>query len=134
MLPENSSHVLFTPFNGKLWVDLLKDFNYLGQHPAVSECAVMGLPDEDYGEAVSAVIVLEASAREAAGSKPALTLKELRSWSKDKLAPYKVRPPPNTLFPIALEISLSLISSSGELPFCVSYIKGGIRSAGNLLN
>ncbi|CAA6661000.1 unnamed protein product [Spirodela intermedia] len=65
------------------------------EHPAVSECSVMGLPDEDYGEAVSAVIVPVASARDAAESKPALTLEELRIWSKDKLAPYKI---PTRLF------------------------------------
>ncbi|XP_078439237.1 AMP-dependent synthetase and ligase family protein isoform X2 [Wolffia australiana] len=65
------------------------------EHPAVSECSVLGLPDEDYGEAVSAVIVPVASARDVTGSKPVLTLEELRSWSKDKLAPYKI---PTRLF------------------------------------
>ena len=70
---------------------LLKDFNFLGQHPAVSECAVLGLPDVDYGEAVSAVIVTTGGAREVMGSMPALTLEDLRGWSKERLAPYKVR-------------------------------------------
>ena len=62
------------------------------QHDAVLECAVLGLPDEAYGEAVCAIIVPKEDAKKMAeqDSKPALTLETLTSWSKDKLAPYKV--------------------------------------------
>lgn len=51
----------------------------------------MGLPDKDYGDAVSAIIVLEEKAkRDQEKSKPVLSLQELCTWAKDKLAPYKV--------------------------------------------
>jgi acyl-CoA synthetase (AMP-forming)/AMP-acid ligase II len=62
------------------------------QHDAVLECAVLGLPDEAYGEVICAIIVPKEDAKKTAeqDSKPVLTLEALTSWSKDKLAPYKV--------------------------------------------
>ncbi|KAJ8465456.1 hypothetical protein OPV22_028008 [Ensete ventricosum] len=67
------------------------------ENKAVSECCVLGLLDEDYGEIVCAIIVPHADARSGAEQeqKPAITLEDLRSWSKDKLAPYKI---PTKLF------------------------------------
>ncbi|XP_057969262.1 uncharacterized protein LOC131158423 [Malania oleifera] len=67
------------------------------EHPAVSECCVLGLPDKDYGEAVSAIIVPELNVKErrAQELKPAISLVELCTWAKDKLAPYKL---PTQLF------------------------------------
>lgn len=58
----------------------------------MAECCVLGLPDKDYGEAVCAIIVPNADAKQkrAEECKPAITLSELCSWAKDKLAPYKV--------------------------------------------
>lgn len=58
------------------------------QHPNVSECCVLGVPDKDYGEIVCAIIVPAAKSEEE--SKPALSLAELSTWAKTKLAPYKV--------------------------------------------
>ncbi|KAG6543188.1 hypothetical protein Mapa_015438 [Marchantia paleacea] len=62
------------------------------EHPAIAECAVLGLPDKDYGELMCVVIVPpEAKAAEAAAtSEPVLTLKELHKWGADKMAPYKL--------------------------------------------
>lgn len=62
------------------------------QHPAVSECCVLGLLDKDYGEAVTAIIVPDVEIKGKRGEelKPALSLEELRTWAKEKLAPYKV--------------------------------------------
>lgn len=62
------------------------------QHPTVAECCVLGLPDKDYGEAVTAIIVPETEAKKKREdeSKPVMTLEELNGWAKDKLAPYKV--------------------------------------------
>lgn len=66
------------------------------EHPAVAECCVLGLPDKDYGDAVSAIIVLEEEAKgDQEKSKPVLSLQELCTWAKDKLAPYKL---PTRLF------------------------------------
>lgn len=58
------------------------------QHPAISECAVMGVPDNSYGEILSAVVVMHEDA--AAESKPALTLDTFKSWARERMAPYKV--------------------------------------------
>ncbi|KAH1240313.1 Malonate--CoA ligase [Glycine max] len=61
-------------------------------HPAVSECCVLGLPDKDYGEIVSAIVVPEADVKRKQDqeSKPVLSLEELSNWAKDKIAPYKI--------------------------------------------
>ncbi|KAF7843367.1 malonate--CoA ligase isoform X2 [Senna tora] len=67
------------------------------QNPAVSECCVLGVPDKAYGEVVTAIIVPEAETKRKRDLelKPALTLEELSSWAKDRLAPYKI---PTKLF------------------------------------
>jgi malonyl-CoA/methylmalonyl-CoA synthetase len=46
----------------------------------IAECAVIGLPDEEWGERVAAVIVLRTECTE----------QELKATLKDKLAPYKI--------------------------------------------
>ncbi|XP_021298736.1 malonate--CoA ligase isoform X2 [Herrania umbratica] len=61
------------------------------EHPDIAECCVLGLPDKDYGEAVSAIVVLESETKgKQEDSNSALSLEELCSWAKDKLAPYKL--------------------------------------------
>jgi 2-aminobenzoate-CoA ligase len=54
------------------------------EHPAVAECGVVGLPDEERGQVVSAFIVL----REGSEQGDAL-VKELQEWVKARIAPYK---------------------------------------------
>lgn len=56
--------------------------NVLYEHSAVLECAVIGIPDEKWGEVVKAVIVLKE------GEYP--TRDEIITFMKGKLAPYKV--------------------------------------------
>jgi 2-aminobenzoate-CoA ligase len=54
------------------------------EHPAVMECGVVGLPDAERGQVVSAFVVL----RE--GHEGGDTMvKELQQWVKDRIAPYK---------------------------------------------
>ncbi|KAI5651271.1 hypothetical protein M9H77_37276 [Catharanthus roseus] len=62
------------------------------EHPAISECCVLGVPDKDYGEAVCAIVVpdSELKRKQAEELKPALSLEELCTWAKEKLAPYKL--------------------------------------------
>jgi O-succinylbenzoic acid--CoA ligase len=50
------------------------------EHPAVSDAGVAGLPDPDWGEAVTAFVVLRAAA----------TPDELLDWCRERLAPFKV--------------------------------------------
>lgn len=58
--------------------------NVLLLHPKVKECAVVGLPDEERGQAVSAFIVLHEGAS-ASGE----LAQELQSFVKQEIAPYK---------------------------------------------
>ena len=55
--------------------------NVLTEHPAVRECAVIGIPHEIWGEAVHAVVIAESGA--------GVGEKELISFCKENLAGYK---------------------------------------------
>ena len=52
----------------------------LSDHPAVREAAVVGQPDDYYGEEVVAVVVTDGS----------VGMVDLDLWAKEQLAPYKV--------------------------------------------
>ncbi len=77
---------------GRQSVDIIKSGGYklsaleiegvLLDHPAIRECAVVGLPHEVWGEAVTAVVVL----------KPQCTLdtSALRTWCKEYMSSYKI--------------------------------------------
>ena len=76
---------------GRLSVDIIKSGGYklsaleieaaLLEHPLIAECAVIGLPDDTWGEAVTAAIVLKNGR---------LELPELREWCKGRLSVYKI--------------------------------------------
>ncbi len=77
---------------GRTSIDILKTGGHkvsaleieetLREHPAIAECAIVGVPDEEWGERVAAAIVL------CDGSM--LDLDSLRAWAKDFLAAHKV--------------------------------------------
>jgi fatty-acyl-CoA synthase len=54
----------------------------LFDHPAVAEVAVVGMPDDTWGEVVAAFIRRTPDA-------PAPTVEELRAWCRERLAAYK---------------------------------------------
>jgi acyl-CoA synthetase (AMP-forming)/AMP-acid ligase II len=74
--------------------------NAVVRHPAVAACAVIGVPDPDWGERVHAVVVLRDGA--------ALTLEDLREHTKSLIAGYKA--------PRGIEIVTSLpLSGAGKV-------------------
>ena len=54
----------------------------LRRHPAIAECSIVGIADEEWGERVAAAVVLQDG--------HVLDLQALRSWARESLAPYKL--------------------------------------------
>ena len=77
---------------GRASVDIIKSGGYklsaleiesaLLDHDEVAECAVVGLPDDTWGEAVNAAIVRTSGST--------LTAEELRAWCVQRMSRYKV--------------------------------------------
>ncbi|CAN5384856.1 acyl-CoA synthetase [soil metagenome] len=77
---------------GRRSVDIIKTGGYkvsaleieevLRTHPAVAECAVVGVEDPDWGERICVAVELRADAE--------LSLVELQEWARERLAPYKL--------------------------------------------
>jgi malonyl-CoA/methylmalonyl-CoA synthetase len=63
-------------------ISALEIENALREHPAIGDCAVVGVPDETWGECVSVAIEPRPHAT--------LSLGDLRAWAKPRLAPYKI--------------------------------------------
>jgi malonyl-CoA/methylmalonyl-CoA synthetase len=68
-------------------VSALEIEDVLRSHPAVRDCAVVGVPDEDWGDRVCAAVVLQATSD---ASDPPPDPQGLRAFLKERLAPYKV--------------------------------------------
>lgn len=76
---------------GRRSTDILKSGGYkisaleveetLREHPAVTDCAIVGLEDAEWGQRVAAAVVLRPGA--------SLSLAQLREWARARLAVYK---------------------------------------------
>ena len=76
---------------GRDSVDIIKSGGYkisaleiedvLRRHPAIKECAVVGLPDKEWGEIVAASLI---------SADKQLDFKALKQWLKELLPPYKI--------------------------------------------
>ena len=88
---------------GRRSIDIIKTGGYkvsaieieevLRTHPEVRECAVIGVPDEEWGQRVCAVVVVgraSASVSDSGAAARALGPEQLRVWAKERLAPYKI--------------------------------------------
>ena len=75
---------------GGFKVSALEIEEVLRTHPAIAECAVVGVSDEDWGECVSAAVELRHGAT--------LSLDDFQQWAKPQLAPYKI---PRALQPVS---------------------------------
>ena len=81
---------------GRTSIDILKSGGYklsaleieeaLRENPAVAEVAVIGLPDEVWGDRVVAVIVPSSIP----GAAAACATEAIRAWARDRLASYKI--------------------------------------------
>jgi malonyl-CoA/methylmalonyl-CoA synthetase len=77
---------------GRLSVDIIKSGGYklsaleiedvLREHPSVRDCAVVGMPDDTWGEVVAAAVTTDGPA--------ALDLDALQAWASDRLSSYKL--------------------------------------------
>lgn len=75
---------------GRQSVDIIKTGGYkvsaleieevLREHPQIKECAVVGLPSDEWGQEIAAAIVFK---------EPQFDLELLKGWLKEQLAPYK---------------------------------------------
>jgi malonyl-CoA/methylmalonyl-CoA synthetase len=66
---------------GGFKVSALEIEDVVREHPAVADCAIVGVQDQEWGDRVSAAVELHPGAT--------LTLEELQAWTKARLAPYK---------------------------------------------
>lgn len=77
---------------GRTSIDIIKTGGYkisaleiedvLREHPAIAECAVVGIEDDEWGQLVCAAVELK--------SEEPLTLADLEPWARERLAPYKI--------------------------------------------
>lgn len=78
ILGRNSVDIIKT---GGYKVSALEIEEAMRQHPAIADCAVVGIPNDEWGELVAAALVL---------SHPDLNFDHLEGWLREQIATYKV--------------------------------------------
>jgi malonyl-CoA/methylmalonyl-CoA synthetase len=78
---------------GRQSIDIIKSGGYklsaleiesvLLDHPDISQCAVVGIPDTKFGECVAAAVILDPRS-------PSMTLESLKNWCKERMSHYKI--------------------------------------------
>jgi len=93
--------------------------NAIASHPAVAECAVFGIPDEKWGEAVHAVVV----------AKPghALSATDVQDHCRSLIAAYKC---PKSVELRAEPLPLSAINKVLKAPLRAKWWAGKVRNVG----
>lgn len=79
IIGRNSTDIIKT---GGFKVSALEIEEVLRTHELISECAVVGVPDQEWGEIIAVAMVIEQGQE--------LDIDSLRRWGKTKLASYKV--------------------------------------------
>lgn len=51
-------------------------------HPDIAECAVVGLPDAEFGQRVAALVALRSGAQ--------LSVEQLQTWCKERMPSYRM--------------------------------------------
>ncbi len=80
ILGRNSLDIIKT---GGYKVSALEIESAMLQHPLIAECAVVGIPNIQWGEMVAAAIVFKQKQTD-------INKEELKTWAKEKLAHYKI--------------------------------------------
>ena len=79
LLGRNSVDIIKT---GGFKVSALEIEEVLRTHPAIAECAIVGVDDPEWGERVSLAVELRPGAT--------VSLDDLQRWARPLLAPYKI--------------------------------------------